>query len=93
MRRSWLPKLAWKPHVCCQGAKIRTIIIIIIIVDDDDVKYSKDCDSDNDNDSNSDDDDDDDDELGCANKILQKGAFEAPAGVPDMLRILPMEKI
>ena len=62
--------------------------------DDDDDKGSEDCNSDDDDDCNSDNDvDDDDDELGCANKILQRGAFEAPAGVPDMLRILPMEKI
>ena len=47
--------IARKPHVCCQGVKIRTSIII---VDDDDDKNSEDFNSE---DCNS---DDDDDEVG-----------------------------
>ena len=73
--------IARKPHVCCQGVKIRTSIII---VDDDDDKNSEDVNiEDVVGDCNSDDDDD----VGQAS-LLQRGALEAPAGVPDMLRIL-----
>ena len=40
--RSCVQDIAWKPHVCCQGAKIRTIIIM---VDDNDGKKSEDFNS------------------------------------------------